>query len=427
VKFIKHILIFQLASVGLFIFSPVELSAQVANSLLTAAHIQKIERIKSPRIKLRQYKIFQRRDSLKLAKINHKKSKREIDSLTLANSIRMYSASPKRTTLGWDNHFKLSRKEYNSLLQQYGKPHAREIRSALNQYAHDIKSYKQKFGQFPLIDSHKDFSLEDASALAKNEATERLSSLTNKGAIAHYQSELNSLKDKQLQYFNETKHLNDSAYIRQQAKEKAEQLAYDYIQNNPLLLKASQSKVNALMKIYSYVPNSNDLSTAVRRTSLKGKTFRERLVLGGNFNIVSIRSVTVDLSPVLGYRVNTDWSFGIGGSARVSADNTVTPFLGESYGYKFFTSYDVIGNFFAFTEFNRNTAGSISTETGNIINWQNSLLMGGGKTLSVTRKVDMTVVALYNFFYEPGNPLYPRPFVVRFGFQLSENALLRRK
>jgi hypothetical protein len=59
--------------------------------------------------------------------------------------------------------------------------------------------------------------------------------------------------------------------------------------------------------------------------------------------------------------------------------------------------------------------------------WSPAAFLGVGRKFAVHKKVDMTVVAMYNFLHKTGDPIYPRPFVVRFGFQLSEIAFLKKK
>ena len=131
--------------------------------------------------------------------------------------------------------------------------------------------------------------------------------------------------------------------------------------------------------------------------------------------------------PQAGYKFNTRFVVGVGGSYRAAFKDSIHGLVSKTVGYKAFSSYDVIGNFFLYTEFNRNTLGRIIIETGGHLIWKNSWLVGAGKKISVSPKLDMTMVVAYNFFYKPGDPLYPRPLVVRVGFQSSDVALLRRK
>ena len=109
------------------------------------------------------------------------------------------------------------------------------------------------------------------------------------------------------------------------------------------------------MKKYSMVPNSNDLSTAIKRTSLKGRTFKERLVLATNFQILNYRPVMIDFSPSVGYKFNSRFAVGVGGMYRQTFKASLSRLSPQVIGYKVFSNYDVVNNFFAYVEFARNS------------------------------------------------------------------------
>lgn len=242
-----------------------------------------------------------------------------------------------------------------------------------------------------------------------------------------YQKEMTQFTAMQNQYKSQLNDLNDSTARKEMLKQKAEELAMQYIQDNPGVLQAAQKKMDLLMKKYSSVVNSNDLSTAVKRTSLKGRTFRERLVIAGNFQMISLQPVSVDFSPQIGYRFNSQLSIGVGGMYRQTFNDSIQFLSPTVLGYKSFVSYDVIRSFFAYGEYGQNSPGVKIEEGISTRIWKAAALLGVGRKFSISKKIDMTVVALYNFLHEPGDPVYPRPFMVRFGFQLSDIALLKRK
>lgn len=242
-----------------------------------------------------------------------------------------------------------------------------------------------------------------------------------------YQKQLNQYNQLQSQYKGYLNDLQDSTARKEMAKKKAEELAMQYINDNPSIMKSVQKKMDLLMKKYSYVSNSNDLSTAVKRTSLRGRTFRERLVVAANFQVLSIDPVTVDLSPQIGYRFNSLLSAGIGGTYRQTFKDTIPSLSPEVFGYKGFVSYDVVKSFFAYGEYAQNSPGVKVEEGISKRIWNPAALLGVGRKFSVSKKIDMTVVALYNFIHKPGDTLYPRPFMVRVGFQLSDIALFKKK
>ena len=244
-----------------------------------------------------------------------------------------------------------------------------------------------------------------------------------------YKKKVEALDANQNEYKQQFDQLQDSAYWKEQARKKAEEMALDYITENPALMKAAKTKMDLLMKKYSIVPNSNDLSTAVKRTSLQGKSFKERLYLAGNFQVLSLKPVSFDFSPMIGYRFNTRLVAGVGGNYRKTFGDvdSLSRFASDMLGYKAFVSYDVLRDFFAYTEFANNTTGAGQTESSFERIWSTSFLLGAGRKFAIHPKIEMTIVVLYNFTRKPGDTVYPSPWVVRFGFQLSELALLKRK
>lgn len=59
--------------------------------------------------------------------------------------------------------------------------------------------------------------------------------------------------------------------------------AGDYLKSNPYLIQEAQKQNRELKTKYSSVTNSNDLMSAQKSNSLKGKPFLDQLWIGGNF------------------------------------------------------------------------------------------------------------------------------------------------
>ena len=53
---------------------------------------------------------------------------------------------------------------------------------------------------------------------------------------------------------------------------------------------------------------------------MKDKSFKERLIVGGNFQVHKGDPLGVDLSPSLGYHFNKRFSSGVGGTYRTTID-----------------------------------------------------------------------------------------------------------
>jgi choline kinase len=50
------------------------------------------------------------------------------------------------------------------------------------------------------------------------------------------------------------------------------------------------------------------------------------------------------------------------------------------------------------------------------VKWNQGLMAGIGKTVNLTKGVKTGILFMYNFLHESDGP-YPRPWVIRFGFQ----------
>ncbi len=218
--------------------------------------------------------------------------------------------------------------------------------------------------------------------------------------------------------------LGDSANIRNQAREKAEELAMKYLSENPALLQGVQRKMSILMKKYSVVPNSNDLSTAVKRTSLKGRTLLERLQIGGNFQVISLQPISIDFSPQLGYKFNSRFVVGAGGLYRKTFSDSLKSIAADVIGYKAFTNYQ-FGSLFLSGEFGRNSPAPKVEESAKRL-WENSMVIGIGRSFHITPKIEMLLMGGYNLLYDHKDTVYPRPWVIRVGFRSSELAFLNK-
>jgi len=119
----------------------------------------------------------------------------------------------------------------------------------------------------------------------------------------------------------------------------------------------AQKELTKMKSKYSKVVNSNDMTTAVKRNSLKGKPLGKRLVYGGNFNLSGNDPIKVDLSPLVGYKVNKKLTLGLSGTYRQTFQKELTS--GEAiYGSRLFANYDIFKNFFAAGEVDQMRTGS---------------------------------------------------------------------
>lgn len=253
-------------------------------------------------------------------------------------------------------------------------------------------------------------------------ATEHfLGGVTDLNELKSYQSELHTYRSSLEQYRSQMEVARNPSNLKEKS---AEALA-----EQKERLSGWMNKVVDLKGKYSTLINSNDLSTGIKAKSLAGTPFRQRWVIGGNFNIASTSPFTLDLSLQLGYRIDKRFQAGVSGVYRASfvetanLTNAISP---ERYGYSIFSSYGLIGNFFGYAEWEHTTNYVISDSDTRTTAWVSSLLFGIGRTFNVHPKVKGSILILGNLLHENGKSPYHSPLVIKTGFQLTELALMRR-
>jgi len=267
-----------------------------------------------------------------------------------------------------------------------------------------------------------DSSPEQLMNVAENASTQALSKA---GGLENFNKQAGEFDQLKKQYGD----LSNPETLEAQGKEKAKEQATDHFANQTDKLQGAQQKVNKLLGKYQSFTNADGLTSGVKRTSLEGKSFKERLVIGGNFNIVSTSPLAVDMAPQLGYKFNAKFYVGLSVNYRQT--------FGDSIKYKWYVSpnntslrmfvnYDLIKNFFAYGEAEK-TGLKIQSNDTTSKQWVSNYFIGLGKKLLIHPKVYMTITALYNLNNESNNPTYPRRFQMRVGFQLSDLALRKKK
>ena len=235
------------------------------------------------------------------------------------------------------------------------------------------------------------------------------------------QGELGKLEDYKSQLENTQQELKQ-AMAKRQLKEKMTSHAKEYISKHADKIQQVQSKMSDLKKKYSYVPNSNDLSTAKKRTSLKDEPLGKRLVLGGNFNVSRTNPIHIDLSPVVGYKINKLFEIGVTGVYRARFEGSKSG-VGTSeksvYGYSLFVNHMVFRNFFGYLE-GENLSRVIQEQDQEKRVWDQTLLLGIGRKFNVTKWLEMQAIITYNFLHDNQNGVYDNPIVFKTGIRIRK-------
>lgn len=143
----------------------------------------------------------------------------------------------------------------------------------LEQYGSDVMRYHGYAKALRNTDSLRSLAGAQGEKIAMNYLS-RTDEYSQVSELKKYRGEIDKLKAMPGKYKSQAEQLQDSAYIKNEAKKKAEELAMKYIAEHPEIMQGIQKKMSALMKKYSVVPNSNDLNTAIKRSSLRDWRFR---------------------------------------------------------------------------------------------------------------------------------------------------------
>ena len=288
----------------------------------------------------------------------------------------------------------------------------------------------------------KDIKLEDLDSMSVEDLQE-LRKQAFKNVEEHYvkkmlerqefiqlkeqQAEFDALKGLPAAYRKQYEAYKNGETIKNEALTKAVKEAQKMLAKHAPALNSAQADLAKLKKKYSSVPNSDDLSTASKRNSLKGKPLKSRLVLGGNFQVVTTNPVTIDISPVLGYRFNKDFYLAVGATYRArfsSADSTfIKTRYGQdelTYGYRTFANYRFWKAFYVHVEYEKMSKEFEVTGTDRFVRkWKPGALAGIGSEYTIKGTLKGNVSLLYNFLFDDNERVYQSPWVFRFGMGLA--------
>lgn len=422
-------------------------SAQAPRFKLSQKSLMKVEQIESAEKKLKVYKKVFHRDSVRFNRRLKRYYKHYEDSLyeVLHSPSRQLPASTDSLMTLTDSlgrSVTVFRKDIEAMKSDSSNSGAVIETFGLKQYISNVNIPRDNItGEQPDLKLNEHLNekyLKDIPSLDKINVVDQNQSLkqfkqyekingeqfSDKISVVPGRDSLNGFVKNQMTLpggygFENATALTDTANTKAMLKKQAEELAKKYIDENPASLQQLQRKMSRMMRKYSVVPNSNDLSTAVKRTSLEGRRFKERLFVAGNFQTPSIDPLTIDFSPAVGYRINSRFTSGIGGMYRQSFADSIPRMANAVVGYKFFTCYDVINQFYFYGELAQNSTSIPSSELSPKREWTAAAFAGVGRKFMIHSKVESTIVILYNFLYEKRDPIYTSPWALRVGFQSS--------
>ncbi len=239
--------------------------------------------------------------------------------------------------------------------------------------------------------------------------------------------ELDALKELPESMLADLKRYRDAQALKAEAKVMAVKKATDYFARHQDKLTEAQGMMSKLKKKYSYVPDSRDLSTAVKATSLKNEPLKKRLVFGLGFQIQRTNPISLDLSPNLLYRFNKLFSAGISGTYRASLgiennSSVAVKTAQDVYGASAIAQHKVWKGFFGHGEFQYLSTPMVDPATGTDLptrSWHEGLLLGIGKQINFSKALNGQIIFTYDFLHTSASP-NPKAWNIKFGFQLGK-------
>jgi len=378
-------------------------------------HLKKVEASDNPREKLKAYKAYYQKDSIKAAKQAWKTYKRENkDSLKAAGTWKEVKAHKKEMLLGKYQGF--NAKKYSVDASQFGAP-TDSVDWAMQTLASNgdfeqVQKVYEAYGQYDsaYLDQLKSNALQlDSSTLENRFATkERLES--------YLPEELRQESDQKIA--DQMKHGALDEYGNIQRVDRSG--VADFFKNiSPEEFAKSQVSMKTAKAKYLEVPDLSKQEEGIKRNSLEGKPLKDRLFLNGNITLQSTDPLILDMNIQLGYQWTKKFSTGVGLQLREQLNNRdSTSIVGDGHGFSLFANYDITNGFFLYTEYQRVQTKSLFRESDVPVNRQTAWLAGAGRRFSIARKVSISIMLLYDFNYK-NNDLNSRPLTPRIGYQVG--------
>ena len=268
----------------------------------------------------------------------------------------------------------------------------------LQEYTAKVQGYQEQVNNAPEALEQKARSLEEVKAFENKKA-----------AFSPYQEQMSQL--------------GEEGHAKEKVVQKAKTMAKDHFAGQQEKLLAAQSKLTKLKQKMGKFGALNG-GKLKKENEMKGKPLGERLVLGGNFQLHPGDLVSLDISPIVGYRWTKLFRIGLGGTYRTTFDEKEKFLLSdekEVFGYRGFVEHDVYKGFYAHGEYERLKGEGLSKKNiqqdRRANTWRDGALLGLGKSYKIKNKIKGNVMVLYNFLYDEQS-LYNKPWNLRFGFEL---------
>lgn len=403
-------------SLVLFILSSGLSSAQIKlNVKVSDRNLGKVEKQKDPREKLKKYKKYYSKDSVKAAKVAWKDYRKlNKDSLKTEGIWKEAKENKGKILNGrWDTYTKNRSFKLDSMSFP---PPKDSLDWALRELAiqgefEQIQGFYKQYGQYDsaYLDQFKMDSLQfDSLELAKRfYVKQRVKSYLPEELAQEADIDVaNQMKVGTIDQFGAVQKIDKSG-------------VKDFFKNiSPEQFAESQLSMQAAKKKFSSLPNLEKEEEGVKRKSLEGSPFKKRIFLGGHITIQATGPLILDSDIRAGYKFNKVFSAGAGLILREQFSSRISSLTGDAHGYAFFTSYDLTDTYFLYGEYQAVKNRSLFHESNIPVVWEYAHLLGGGRKFNFSSKFSGSLSLLYDFNFK-NNDLNSRPLVVRFGYKID--------
>ena len=385
------------------------------NVKVSDRNLGKVEKQKDPREKLKSYKKFYSKDSLKASKVAWKDYRKLNKDSLKTEGIWKEAKENKGTILNgrWDTYTQSRSYKLDSLSFP---PPKDSLDWALRELAiqgefEQIQGFYKQYAQYDsaYLDQFKMDSLQfDSLELARRfDAKQRVRSYLPEELAQETDADVaKQMKAGTIDEFGAIQKIDRSG-------------VKDFFKNvSPEQFAESQLSMKVAKEKFSSLPNLEKEEEGVKRNSLEGSPFKKRLFLGGHITIQATNPLILDSDIRIGYRFNKKFSVGTGLILREQFSSRSTSLTGDAHGYSVFTSYDITDTYFLYGEYQAVKNRSLFQESNGLANWEYAHLLGAGRKFRFSSKVSGSLSLLYDFNFK-NNDLNARPLLVRFGYKID--------
>lgn len=162
--------------------------------------------------------------------------------------------------------------------------------------------------------------------------------------------------------------------------------------------------------------------SSAQTDDISGADWKDRIFFGGNLGLQFGTITNVEVSPLVGYRINNNLSAGLGLTYiyyKIDFNNG-NEFQTNIYGGRLFARRSIAEQFFLHAEYETLNLEFANFDLSQIRReWVPGLFLGGGLFYPISRTAGFSAMALYNVIYDDLRSPYNSPLVFRLGFTVG--------